>query len=169
MRFTKHKLLFQNLFSSKLFALALLSFVHFNFTPPSVLPAKTPAKTDYNGIWSGKAQIDSGEGFKDDFEYELLLTQTGKKITGYSTTVLKIGGKKYVSKALLEGEVRGKTLVCREVRNVYEDKLPIGWVLISKMELMYKDVHNYQTLDGLYKCDDKSGGKLILEKKPPRV
>jgi hypothetical protein len=168
MRFTKHKLLFQNIFSTKLFALVLFGFIHFSFTPFSDI-IESAAKTNYNGIWQGKAQVDFGEGFKDQFEYELLLTQTGKKITGYSTTILTIGSKKYVSKALLEGEVRGKTLICREVRNVYEDKLPVGWILISKMELMYKDIHNYQTLDGLYKCDDKTGGKLILEKKPPRV
>jgi hypothetical protein len=166
MRITNHNPAFQPSFLTKLFALALLSFVHFNFTTP---PAEPLLKTDFSGIWQGTAQVDFGEGFKDEFEYELLLTQKGRKIVGYSTTVLKIGSKKYVSKALLEGEVRGKTLICREVKNVYEDKLPVGWVLISKMNLMYKDVHNYQTLDGMYQCLDKTGGKLILEKKPPRV
>ena len=167
MRLTKHKLTCQNFFLTKLFALSILSFVHFHFTIS--LPSVSAQKTDFNGIWQGKASVDFGAGYQDEFEYELLLTQKGKKIEGYSTTVLKIGGKKYVSKALLEGEVRGKSLICREVRNVYEDKLPNGWVLISKMELMYKDKANYQTLDGLYQCLDKTGGKLLLEKKPPRV
>lgn len=164
---TKHKSSFQHFFMTKLFVLSFLSFVHFSFTKTT--PSVNFQKTDFNGIWQGKASVDFGEGYKDEFEYELLLTQNGKKIVGYSTTVLKIGSKKYISKALLDGEVRGKTLICREVRNVYEDKLPNGWVLISKMNLMYKEVHNYQTLDGMYQCFDKTGGKLLLEKKPPRV
>ncbi len=166
MRITKHKKSPQRQLWSKFILLASLSFIHFNFTPP---PSVSLIKTDFSGIWSGMASVDFGEGYKEEFEYELLLRQEGKKIVGYSTTILKIGSKKYVSKASLEGEIRGKTLICREVKNVYEDKLPNGWVLISKMNLMHKDIHNYQTLEGLYQCIDKTGGKLVLEKKPPRV
>lgn len=166
MRITKHKKSPQRQLWVKFILLASLSFVHFNFTPP---PSVSPIKTDFSGIWSGMASVDFGEGYKEEFEYELLLRQEGKKIVGYSTTILKIGSKKYVSKASLEGEIRGNTLICREVKNVYEDKLPNGWVLISKMNLTHKDIHNYQTLEGLYQCIDKTGGKLVLEKKPPRV
>ena len=166
MRMTKHKLSHQRQLWAKFLLLASLSFIHFSFTPT---PSVQTVKTDFSGIWGGMASVDFGEGYKDEFEYELLLRQEGKKIVGYSTTVLKIGSKKYVSKAALEGEIRGNTLICREVKNVYEDKLPNGWVLISKMNLTHKDIHNYQTLEGLYQCIDKTGGKLILEKKPPRV
>ena len=166
MRTTKHKLLHLRHSFLKIFVLAFYSFIHFSFMPP---PSVSSAKTDFNGIWQGKALVDWGEGYKEEFDYEILITQNGKKIVGYSTTVLKIGSKKYVSKSLLDGEVRGNTLVCREVRNVFEDKLPNGWVLITKMKLDYKEVHNYQTLEGLYQCVDKTGGKLKLEKKPPRV
>lgn len=166
MRMTKHKLSHQKQFWAKFLLLASFSFIHFNFTPP---PSVSQVKTDFSGIWGGMASVDFGEGYKEEFEYELLLTQEGKKIVGYSTTILKIGSKKYVSKALLEGEVRGSSLICREVKNVFEDKLPNGWVLISKMNLIHKDIHNYQTLEGLYQCLDKTGGKLVLEKKPPRV
>ncbi len=165
MRTTKHKLLHLRQLGIKFFLFAILSFIHFNFISPSV----STQKTDFNGIWQGKALVDWGEGYKEEFDYEILITQNGKKIVGYSTTVLKIGSKKYISKALLDGEVRGNTIICREVRNVFEDKLPNGWVLITKMKLDYKEVHNYQTLEGLYQCVDKTGGKLILEKKPPRV
>lgn len=165
MRLTIHKTLCQRHLGVKFLLLTFLSFIHFSFTPPSV----SPVKTDFNGIWQGKALIDWGEGYKEEFDYEILITQKGRKIVGYSTTVLKIGSKKYVSKSLLDGEVRGKTIICREVRNVFEDKLPNGWVLITKMKLNYNEVHNYQTLEGLYQCVDKTGGKLILEKKPPRV
>ena len=166
MRMTKHRQQTQKSFWAKFLLLASLSFVHFSFTP---IPSVQTVKTDFTGIWGGMASVDFGEGYKEEFEYELLLRQEGKKIVGYSTTILKIGSKKYVSKALLEGEVRGKSLICREVKNVYEDKLPNGWVLISKMNLIHKDIHNYQTLEGLYQCIDKTGGKLVLEKKPPRV
>ncbi len=165
MRLTIHKTLLQRHFGVKFLLLTFLSFIHFSFNSPS----ESYAKTDFNGIWQGKALIDWGEGYKEEFDYEILITQEGRKIVGYSTTVLKIGSKKYVSKALLDGEVRGKTIICREVRNVFEDKLPNGWVLITKMKLNYNEIHNYQTLEGLYQCVDKTGGKLILEKKPPRV
>ncbi len=165
MRLTIDKPLLHRHLGVKFLILTLLGFIHFSFAPPSV----PSAKTDFNGIWQGKALIDWGEGYKEEFDYEILITQNGRKIEGYSTTVLKIGSKKYVSKALLDGEVRGKSIVCREVRNVFEDKLPNGWVLITKMKLEFKEVHNYQTLEGLYKCIDKTGGKLLLEKKPPRV
>ena len=166
MRTTKHKLSHQRHLSLNFFLLTIFSVIHFSFTSaPSVLSQKT----DFNGIWQGKASVDFGEGYQEEFDYEILITQKGRKIVGYSTTVLKIGSKKYISKALLDGEVRGNSLICHEVRNVFEDKLPNGWVLITKMKLIYKEVHNYQTLEGLYQCVDKTGGKLLLEKKPPRV
>lgn len=175
MRFTIHKPLLKTHLGFKLLLLTYLSFIHFCFTSPSPMASgfrsatESSTKTDFNGIWQGKALVDWGEGYKEEFDYEILITQKGRKIVGYSTTVLKIGSKKYVSKSLLDGEVRGKTIICREVRNVFEDKLPNGWVLITKMKLEHKEVHNYQTLEGLYQCVDKTGGKLILEKKPPRV
>ncbi len=165
MRLTNHKSLLKGHLGLKFLLLTCLSFIHFSFTPPSV----SSVKTDFNGIWQGKALVDWGEGYKEEFDYEILITQNGRKIVGYSTTILKIGSKKYVSKSLLDGEVRGKTIICREVRNVFEDKLPNGWVLITNMKLNFKEIHNYQTLEGLYQCVDKTGGKLILEKKPPRV
>ncbi|MBL7817117.1 MAG: hypothetical protein JNL70_18990 [Saprospiraceae bacterium] len=166
MRITEHKLLYQRLLFVKLLLLSILSFTHLSFsTPPSV----STNKKDFAGIWQGKAQVDYGEGFQDQFEYELLLTQKGKKVVGYSTTVLKIGSRKYVSKSLLDCKIKGKTLICKEVKNVYEDKLPNGWALISKMELTIKDTANYQMLNGFYQMLDKTGGRLVLEKKPPRV
>ena len=164
---TTHKLSYQNPLRAKFFALAFLSFVHFCFTStPTVLAQKI----DYNGIWQGKASVDFGFGYREEFEYELILTQKGKKIVGFSTTVLTIKGKKYVAKAAIEGEVTGHFLKCRETHNVYEDKIPdSGWIPFSKMELIYKMKANYPPLEGLYECTDKTGGRLYLEKKPPRV
>ena len=87
MRITKHKKSPQRQLWVKFILLASLSFVHFNFTPP---PLVSPIKTDFSGIWSGMASVDFGEGYKEEFEYELLLRQEGKKIVGYSTTILEI-------------------------------------------------------------------------------
>ena len=152
---------------SKLLLLVSLCFVHFGFSnSPSVLAQRV----DLNGIWQGKATVDFGFGYREEFEYELLLTQKGKKVVGFSTTVLIIRGKKYVAKAAIEGEIKGKYLKCYETHNVYEDKIPhSGWVPFSKMELIYKEKANYHTLEGLYECPDQTGGRLLLERKPPRV
>jgi hypothetical protein len=153
-------------FVAKLTLLLSLSFMHFAFLTPSV----SSQKINLNGIWQGKASVDFGFGYREEFEYELLLTQKGKKIVGYSTTVLIIRGKRYLAKAAIEGELKGKYLKCYETHNVYEDKIPnSGWVPFSKMELIYKEKANYHTLEGLYECPDKTGGRLLLERKPPRV
>lgn len=154
-------------FWSKLMLVLPLIFMHFAFIPPPSVPA---ARTDLNGIWQGKASVDFGFGYRSEFEYELLLTQKGKQVVGYSTTVLIIQGKKYIAKAAVVGEVNGKFFKCYETHNVYEDKIPnSGWVPFSKMELIYKEKANYHTLEGLYECPDKTGGRLFLERKPPRV
>lgn len=173
MTFPKHKLTFcipnQGFhgFSTKLLIVLLFSFSQFVFSSP---PSVSAQKAKYSGIWQGKATVDYGFGYREEFEYEMVLTQKGHKVEGISTTVLTIGGKKYVAKAAIEGEVNGNYLKCRETHNVYEDKLPnSGWIPFSKMELIYKSKANYHTLEGLYECEDKTGGRLILEKKPPRV
>ena len=156
-------------FSTKLMIVLFIVFSPFLFSSP---PSVSAQKAKYSGIWQGKATVDFGFGYREEFEYELILTQKGKKISGFSTTILTIDGKKYVAKAAIEGEVNGNFLKCYETHNVYEDAIPnSGWIPFSKMELIYKDKDktNYQTLEGLYECPDKTGGRLILERKPPRV
>ncbi len=169
----KHKLTFCHPnqafhgFGSKLLIVLFFTFSQFVFSSP---PSVSAQKAKYSGIWQGKATVDFGFGYREEFDYEMVLTQKGNKVEGVSTTVLTIGGKKYVAKAAIEGEVNGNYLKCRETHNVYEDKLPnSSWIPFSKMELIYKPKANYQTLEGLYECTDKTGGRLILEKKPPRV
>ncbi len=147
-----------------------LSFLNFAFSPPLFRDATAAKKTNLSGVWQGKASVDFGFGHREEFEYEMLLTQTGKKIVGFSTTTLVVRGKKYIAKAAIVGEIHGKYLKCRETHNVYEDKMPnSGWVPFSKMELIFKEKANYHTLEGLYECPDKTGGRLQLERKPPRV
>ena len=154
-------------FWTKLVLVFSLGFLHFAFSAP---PSAPLSKVNLNGIWQGKATVDFGFGYREEFEYELLLTQKGKTVTGYSTTVLVVRGKKYLAKAAIVGEIKGKYFKCHETHNVYEDKIPnSGWVPFSKMELILKEKSNYQTLEGLYECPDKTGGRLLLERKPPRV
>lgn len=161
MSITKLALIFQN------WATIMVVFLFLGFLST---PSVSAQKPDYNGIWQGKASVDFGFGSRDEFEYELILRQKGKKVTGFSTTILTIRGKKYVAKAVVEGEVNGTYFKCHETHNVYEDEIPSsGWIPFSKMELIYKNKANYPTLEGLYECPDKSNGRLILEKKPPRV
>jgi hypothetical protein len=145
-----------------------LSFIFFCFaSTPSVFAQKN---ADFNGLWEGSGTVDYGFGVREKYEYELILTQKGKKVVGFSTTILTINGKKYMAKAAIEGEINGTYLKCRETHNVYEDELPnSGWIPFSKMELIFKNKANYQTLEGLYECTDKTSGRLLLEKKPPRV
>ncbi len=173
MKLPKHKLIFYDSihllegFSLKRVIVLFLTFGLFLFLSP---PSIWAQKTKYSGIWQGKATVDYGFGYREEFEYEMVLTQKGNKVEGISTTVLTIGGKKYVAKAVIEGEINGNFLKCRETHNVYEDKLPnSGWIPFSKMELIYKTKANYPILEGLYECEDKTGGRLILERKPPRV
>ncbi|MBL7817118.1 MAG: hypothetical protein JNL70_18995 [Saprospiraceae bacterium] len=153
----------------KLLTLFILWLIQFSAVyTPSVLAQKV----DYNGVWTGNATVDFGFGMREKFEYELILTQKKNKIKGVSTTVLTIKSKKYTAKAEIEGEVNGKFLKCYETHNIQEDKIPnSGWIPFSKMELIYriKTDTNYPTLEGLYQCPDGSNGRLILEKKPPRV
>ncbi len=154
---------------TKLAVVLLLLFSPFLLSSP---PSVSAQKTKYSGIWRGKGTVDLGFGYREEFEYELILTQKGNKISGFSTTILNIGDKKYMAKAVIEGEVNRNFLKCRETHNVYEDPIPnSGWIPFSKMELIYKDKdnNNFQTLEGLYECTDKTGGRLILERKPPRV
>lgn len=156
-------------FSTKLMIVLFLLFSPFLLSSP---PSVSAQKAKYSGIWQGKATVDFGFGYREEFEYELILTQKGKKVSGFSTTILTINSKKYVAKAAIEGEVHGNFLKCHETHNVYEDPIPnSGWIPFSKMELIYKDKDNtnFQTLEGLYECPDKTGGRLILERKPPRV
>ena len=156
-------------FGTKLIVVLFLLFCPFLLSSP---PSVSAQKPKYSGIWQGKATVDFGFGYREEFEYEMILTQKGKKISGISTTILTINGKKYVAKAAIEGEVNGTFLKCHETHNIYEDAIPnSGWIPFSKMELIYKDKdnNNYQTLEGLYECPDKTGGRLILERKPPRV
>ena len=156
-------------FGTKLTVVLFLLFSPFLLSSP---PSVFAQKAKYKGIWQGKATVDFGFGYREEFEYELILTQKGKKISGFSTTILTIDGKKYLAKAAIEGEVNGNFLKCYETHNIYEDPIPnSGWIPFSKMELIYKDKENsnFQTLEGLYECPDKTGGRLILERKPPRV
>jgi hypothetical protein len=154
--------------------LSLLSFCSFFllFYTPSVSGQSSAdaAKSKLHGVWQGKATVDFGFGYREEFEYELLLRQYGKKIEGYSTTVLIKNGKRYSAYAAVQGEFTKTLLKCRETHNVREDKMPnSSWVPFSKMELILKNVHNRYILEGLYQCPDSTGGRLILERKPPRV
>ena len=156
-----------------------LCFV-FTFYTPSVFGqknAKTAAKTakkaadTFNGSWSGRGTVDYGFGNRTEFEYELILEQ--KKdgiITGVSVTFLKIDGKRYSAKALVEGKWNKTYLNCAEKYNITEDKLPeSNWIPFTKMELIFKIDGVTPSLEGMYECSDGSNGRLLLKKKPPQV
>ena len=167
MGITTHKLILHTQSMAK----RVLAFSFFFLFLSILMPPSVSAqKANYNGVWTGKATVDYVFGYREEFEYELILKQKGKKVSGFSTTILTIQGKKYMAKAAIEGEINGFYFKCRETHNVYEDKIPdSGWLPFSKMELIYKEKANYPTLEGLYECTDNMSGRLILEKKPPRV
>jgi hypothetical protein len=162
-----------------------LVFLMINFlflTPftPSVFGQKTTKsiakkaakfKSDFNGSWLGKGTVDHGFGIRTEFEYELILEQ--KKdgtVTGVSITFLKIGGKRYSAKALVEGKWNKTYLNCAEKYNLTEDKLPdSSWIPFTKMELIFKNDGTTPTLEGVYECSDGSNGRILLKRKPPQV
>ena len=161
---------------------SLISFfcLLFTFYTPSVFGqknGKTAAKTaqkstnNFNGTWSGKGTVDYGFGNRTEFEYELILEQ--KKdgtVTGVSVTFLKIEGKRYSAKALVEGKWNKTYMNCAEKYNITEDKLPeSNWIPFTKMELIFKTDGVTPKLEGMYECSDGSNGRLLLKKKPPQV
>ncbi len=152
----------------------------FTLYTPSVFGqknSKTTAKTTQkslghlNGSWSGKGTVDYGFGNRTEFEYELILEQ--KKdgtVTGVSVTFLKIEGKRYSAKALVEGKWNKTYMNCAEKYNITEDKLPeSNWIPFTKMELIFKMDGVTPALEGMYQCSDGSNGRLLLKKKPPQV
>ncbi len=152
----------------------------FTFYTPSVFGqkiAKTTAKTtqkspnNFNGTWSGKGTVDYGFGNRTEFEYELILEQKKDSlITGVSVTFLKIEGKRYSAKALVEGKCKKTYMKCAEKYNITEDKLPeSNWIPFTKMELIFKMDGATPTLEGMYECSDGSNGRLLLKKKTPQV
>jgi hypothetical protein len=152
----------------------------FTFYTPSVFgqkTAKTTAKTvqkspnNFNGTWSGKGTVDYGFGNRTEFEYELILEQKKDTlITGVSVTFLKIEGKRYSAKALVEGKCKKTYMKCAEKYNITEDKLPdSNWIPFTKMELIFKMDGATPTLEGMYECSDGSNGRLLLKKKTPQV
>ncbi len=178
---------FQNIKSLKnIFKLLIVNnltvflWIIFTFHTPSVFGqknAKTAAKTvkkssdNFNGTWSGKGTVDYGFGNRTEFEYELILEQ--KKdgtITGVSVTFLKIEGKRYSAKALVEGKWNKTYMNCAEKYNITEDKLPeSNWIPFTKMELIFKMDGVTPALEGMYECSDGSNGRLLLKKKTPQV
>jgi hypothetical protein len=126
---------------------------------------------NFNGSWWGKGTVDYGFGNRTEFEYELILEQKRDgKITGVSITFLKIGGKRYCAKALVEGKWNKTYLNCAEKYNITEDKLPeSNWIPFTKMELIFKMDGVTPTLEGMYECQDGSNGRLLLKRKPPQV
>ena len=160
--------------------LVVFSCFLFTFYPPSVFGqknAKMAAKTGqkllntFNGTWSGRGTVDYGFGNRTEFEYELVLEQKKSGIiTGVSVTFLKIGGKRYSAKALVEGKWNKTYMNCAEKYNITEDKLPeSNWIPFTKMELIFKMDGVTPTLEGIYECSDGSNGRLLLKRKPPQV
>jgi hypothetical protein len=166
--------------------LIVFLILHFSFSfffTPSVFGqknAKTTPETakkapksvgNFNGSWSGKGTVDYGFGNRTEFEYELILEQKKDTIiTGVSVTFLKIEGKRYSAKALVEGKCKKNYLNCAEKYNIVEDKLPnSGWIPFTKMELIFKTDGTNSTLEGIYECPDGSNGRILLKRKPPQV
>lgn len=139
-------------------------------TLPATLSAQK--KADFTGRWTGKGTVDYGFGRREEFEYELHLDQNKDgTITGYSVTFLHVDGKIYTAKAAVEGKYSKNYLNCGEKYNITEDKLPnSNWIPFTKMELIWRKQNGSPpTLEGLYECNDKLNGRLILTKKAPQA
>ena len=63
-------------FGTKLMIVLLLLFSPFLMSSP---PSVSAQKAKYSGIWQGKATVDFGFGYREEFEYELILTQIMQK------------------------------------------------------------------------------------------
>lgn len=167
----------------RLIVFFILNFSFLFFFTPSVFGQKNVKMTgkiakkapkspgNFNGSWSGKGTVDHGFGNRTEFEYELILEQKKDTIiTGVSVTFLKIEGKRYSAKALVEGKCKKNYLNCAEKYNITEDKLPnSGWIPFTKMELIFKTDGTNPTLEGIYECSDGSNGRILLKRKPPQV
>ncbi len=128
--------------------------------------------TDIEGYWIGTFTVDYGFGKRDSFPYEMSIKRTKSIIEGASASTIEIDGQKYFARAHIKGEIHENYLKCREFENFYEDRLPHPhyWVSFQKMELILKRRANNQLyLQGLYEIKDGTFGRIILEKKPPRV
>ncbi len=128
--------------------------------------------TDIEGFWIGTFTVDYGFGKRDLFPYEMSIKRTKNVIEGASASTIEIDGQKYYAKARIKGEIHENYLKCAEFENLFEDKLPTPhfWVSFQKMELILrKRKDNTLYLQGLYEIKDGTFGRIILEKKPPRV
>ncbi len=171
------KITFKLLITNNLTAILCLFLILYT---PSVFGQKNAPKTaktvqkssnHFNGTWSGRGTVDYGFGNRTEFEYELILEQRKDTlISGVSVTFLKIEGKRYSAKALVEGKCKKTYMKCSEKYNITEDKLPeSNWIPFTKMELILKMDGVTPTLEGIYECSDGSNGRLLLKKKPPQV
>ncbi len=152
----------------------VLFFIFFSFNAAFVSAQKVEKlkPNDIEGFWIGTFTVDYGFGKRDSFPYEMNIKRTKNVIEGASASTIEIDGQKYFAKAHIKGEMHDNYLKCAEFENFYEDKLPTPhyWVAFQKMELILRRKANNQLyLEGLYEIKDGTFGRIILEKKPPRV
>lgn len=136
---------------------------------------KNPSKeTDISGFWEGTISRDEGFGKRVMFEIEVIFTQKGKNITGISIVRTSGDSKTYNAKMELEGKIKSSYLKYVETKIVSADPIPDTEWCIKKVELIYKNINNQPTLEGIWEGATGSNrncipGRVSLKRKPPRV
>ena len=138
--------------------------------------SKVSAKADVNisGFWEGTISRDGGYGKRVMFEIEVILMQKGKDITGVSIVRAADSGKTYSAKMDLVGKIKGNYLKYTETKILSSDQIPEAEWCIKKVELIYKNTNNVESLEGIWEGITGSSrncipGRVALKRKPPRV
>jgi hypothetical protein len=136
--------------------------------------AKLTKETDISGFWEGTISRDEGYGKRVMFEIEVIFTQKGKDITGISIVRATDNSKTYNAKMELVGKFKSSYLKYVETKIVSSDPIPDADWCIKKVELIYKNINNQPTLEGIWEGVTGSNrncipGRVSLKRKPPRV